>query len=319
MLEASRELAQLQRELAVPAAAPADEAAAARWQRKGLARWDFGDLPPAVVVAQRPQPLTMYPALVDADGRVDLALVPPGPAAVALHRSGVRQLLVKALPQQAALIRDRTLTNRSLVLAYHGVGASAALVDDVLRAAAEAAFELDPPVRSESEFAGRLARGRARFVAEAESLHELLGEILPLQRTLRRALEAGAEKDAHMRIRAELAAQVDELVGPRMLTDTPPEWRLHLPRYLRAAMQRWDKRGQRSEPDLAAEVAAAVARLAQWRAAQPRGAAWPAAVVEYRWLIEELRVSLFAQQLGTARPVSSKRLEQAWRKAMTSA
>jgi ATP-dependent helicase HrpA len=53
----------------------------------------------------------------------------------------------------------------------------------------------------------------------------------------------------------------------------------------------------------------------QWRAARPEGT-WPAAIVEYRWLVEELRVSLFAQQLGTARSVSSKRLEQAWRKAL---
>ena len=61
---------------------------------------------------------------------------------------------------------------------------------------------------------------------------------------------------------------------------------------------------------------AAAARLDHWRVSQPPGAPWPAGVVEYRWLLEELRVSLFAQQLGTARPVSAKRLEQAWRKAI---
>ncbi|RPI58123.1 MAG: DUF3418 domain-containing protein [Lysobacterales bacterium] len=121
-----------------------------------------------------------------------------------------------------------------------------------------------------------------------------------------------------MGVRAELAAQLAELVGPRMLTDTPREWRRHLPRYLRAAEQRWAKRGQRNEPKLAAEVRAATARLDHWRASQPPGAPLPAGVVEYRWLLEELRVSLFAQQLGTVRPVSAKRLEQAWRNAIAS-
>jgi ATP-dependent helicase HrpA len=87
---------------------------------------------------------------------------------------------------------------------------------------------------------------------------------------------------------------------------------------LRAAAQRWDKRGQRDEPKLADELRTAVARLERWRASQPPGTPWPAAVVEYRWLLEEFRVSLFAQQLGTARPVSAKRLEQAWRKALAS-
>jgi ATP-dependent helicase HrpA len=317
-LGASRELTALQRELGVPVGAAAVAAAPDRWRRSGLTRWDFGDLPPQVVVAQRPHPLTLYPALVDVDGRVDLTLQPPGAAAVELHRRGVRRLLVKAMPQQAALIAKRTLADRALLLAYHGVGDNAALVDDLLLAAAEQAFELDPPVRAEAEFTARLERGRAQLVAEADALRTLLGEILPLQRTLRRALAAG-NKDAHEAVRAELAAQLAELVGPHMLTRTPREWRSHLPRYLRAAAQRWEKRGQRSEPALAAEARAAAARLEHWRAAQPPGAPWPAGIVEYRWLLEEFRVSLFAQQLGTVRSVSAKRLEQAWRKALASA
>jgi ATP-dependent helicase HrpA len=191
-------------------------------------------------------------------------------------------------------------------------------LDDLLLASVEQAFELDPPVRTEAEFDALLKRGRAQLVAEADALRALLREILPLQRSLRRELDAAANKNAHADVRAELAAQLGELVGPRMLTDTPREWRQHLPRYLRAAEQRWEKRGQRKEPELAAEARTAAARLVHWRASQPPGAPWPSGVVEYRWLLEELRVSLFAQQLGTARSVSAKRLEQAWRKAMTS-
>ena len=178
----------------------------------------------------------------------------------------------KRLPQQAAFIRERMLADRALVLAYHGVGDSAALVDDLLLAAAEQAFELDPPVRTEQEFSARLARGRGQLVAEADALRELLGELLPLQRVLRRELEAAAKSDAHANVRTELAAQLVELVGPRMLTDTPREWRRHLPRYLRAAEQRWQKRGQRNEPQLAAEVRAAAARLDHWRARRSRRA-----------------------------------------------
>jgi ATP-dependent helicase HrpA len=318
VLGAGRDLAALQLELGAARAADSVEAPAC-WQRTGLTRWDFGDLPPTVVVAQRPQPLTLYPALVDVDGRVDLRLEPPGPVAVAAHRAGVRRLLLKALPQQASLIRDRALADRALLLAYHGVGDNAALVDDLLLAAAEQAFELDPPARNEAEFAELLKRGRSQLVAEADRLRALLGEILPLQRSLRRALDATPNKDAHASVRADVAAQLARLVGPRMLTETPPGWRPHLPRYLRAAEQRWEKRGQRKEPELAAEVRTAAARLEHWRRTQPPAAPWPDGVVEYRWLLEEFRVSLFAQQLGTVRPVSAKRLEQAWQKAIASA
>jgi ATP-dependent helicase HrpA len=318
VLGAGRDLAALQRDLGAPPRGDAIEAPA-RWHRTGLTRWDVGDLPPTVVVAQQPQPLTLYPSLADVDGRVDLRLEPPGPAAVAVHRAGVRRLLLKALPQQTALIRDRTLADRALLLAYHGVGDNAALVDDLLLAAAEQAFELDPPPRLDAEFAALLKHGRAQLVPEADALLALLGEILPLQRSLRRALDAAGKKALHASVRADIASQLAGLVGPRMLTDTPREWRPHLPRYLRAAEQHWEKRGQRKEPELAAEVRKAAARLEHWRGTQPAGAPWPGGIVEYRWLIEEFRVSLFAQQLGTVRPVSAKRLEQAWRKAIANA
>jgi ATP-dependent helicase HrpA len=318
-LAAGRDLAALQRDLeAGQAGAEIAAAAPARFKRANLQRWDVGDLPESVVVPQRPLDLVLYPCLVDDASRVDLTLQPPGPVAEALHRAGVRRLLLKTLPQQAALIRDRTLADRELVLNYHGVGDGAALVDDLLCASAEQAFELDPPVRTAAEFAVRLERGRARLVAEAEALRALLGRILPLQRAVRGALDAAA-RDAHTNVRAELAAQLAELVSVRMLTDTPREWRAQLPRYLRAAEQRWQKRAHRDEPRLATEVRTAAARLTQWRASRPEDLPWPAAIVEYRWLVEELRVSLFAQQLGTARSVSSKRLDQAWRKALADA
>ncbi len=220
VLGASRELAVLQRELGAGPGTAAVEAAPARWQRTGLTRWDFGDLPPTVVVAQRPRALTLYPALVDVDGRVDLGLEPPGAAAVALHRGGVRRLLLKALPQQAALIRDRTLADRALVLAYHGVGDGEALVDDLLLRRGDAG------VRARSARAhGRGIRGAprraaaAQLVAEADALRELLSEILPLQRALRRELETAAKSDAHANVRTELTAQLAGLVGPRMLTE----------------------------------------------------------------------------------------------------
>jgi ATP-dependent helicase HrpA len=317
VVAAGRELRALQRELGAAADAVLDASTApAAFKRTNLQRWDFGDLPESVSVAHRPRDLLLYPCLIDVAGRVDLKLEAPGPIAVARHRAGVRRLFLKALPQQAALIRDRTLADRALVLGYHGVGDGAALVDDLLSASAEQAFELEPPVRTASEFAARLERGRAQLVPEADALRALLAELLPLQRTLRRALEAASKTGAHAAVRDELAAQLDELVSTRMLTETPREWRAELPRYLRAAELRWLKRGQRDEPKLAEEARAAAARLTRWRASQPEGAPWPPAMVEYRWLVEELRVSLFAQQLKTVRPVSSKRLEQAWRNAL---
>ena len=200
------------------------------------------------------------------------------------------------------------------MLGFHGIGAMGELVDDVLCAAAEHAFALEPPIRTQAAFDAALRKGRSEFVPAADELRALLTEVLPLHRKLRRDLEAAdARSEA---VRADIAAQIDALVGPRFLTATPAEWRRHLPRYLKAAELRWDKRGQRQERELAAQVHAAAARLEHWRSSVPEGWPWPNAMVEYRWLIEELRVSLFAQALGTVRPISAKRLEQLWRRAV---
>jgi len=314
---AGRDLRVLQRDVrgvsvAEPGAAVSGSTEA--WRRSGLTQWDCGDLPDTVMVAQRPRDLVLSPSFVDVDGRVDLQLLPPGPLATATHRAGVRRLLLKAMPQQTALVRDATLADRALVLAYHGVGPSAALVDDLLCASAEDVFALEPPIRDRATFVARLNGGRAGFVAAAEALRKLLREVLPLQRDLRRALDTG--QGAQPEVRADIATQLDALLGERFLTQTPRAWRQHLPRYLKAAEQRWQKRGHRQEPDLAAQVRTAAERFERWRAALPPGWPWPPAMLEYRWLLEELRVSLFAQALGTVRPVSAKRLEQAWHKAL---
>jgi ATP-dependent helicase HrpA len=313
----SRDLRVLQREGPAPTRTRAAAAASpTAWQRSGLSQWDCGSLPETVTVTQRPRDLVLYPALVDVDGRVDLTLLPPGAAAMARHRNGVRRLLLKGVPQQTAMVRESVLAERELVLAYPGIGSTAELVDDLLGAAAEAAFALDPPVRDAAAFAERLAAGRAALVPAAEALCALLRDALPLVRRLRRSLVMATDTAAA--VRDDISVQLDRLVGPRFLTDTPPEWRRHVPRYLRAAEQRWQRRGHTREREAAAALDAAQGRLEQWRSHWPTDWPWPAALIEYRWLIEELRVSLFAQSLGTARAVSAKRLEQAWQRALES-
>jgi ATP-dependent helicase HrpA len=317
---AGRDLRALQREWASGAeAATVREAAPTAWARSGLTQWDFGDLPERVAVAQAPQRLALYPALEERDGRVDLQLLPPGPLAVARHRAGTRRLLLHALPQQSALIRRQTLASRPLALSYHGIGTSETLVDDLLTAAADECFPLDPPIRTRAAFAAALDKGRGDLVPTAERLRALLVDVLGAYRELRRALD-GPANAARRGARDDIAAQIARLIRPGFLTATPAAWRRHLPRYLAAAQLRWQRLATRPGRDaqLQAEARAAEERLEAWARAYPADWPWPDAVVEYRWLLEELRVSLFAQSLGTAAPVSAKRLAQAWERAVAS-
>jgi ATP-dependent helicase HrpA len=323
VLGAGRDLRALQREwldARAARAAPAPSAGASDpWTRANLARWDFGDLPDTVALRQAGRDVQLYPSLLDERGRVDLRLLPPGLAAVEQHRGGARRLLLKNVPQQAALIRERALKDRELLLVYHGVGSAEELVEDLTFASVDEAFALAPPIRTRAAFDAALDAGRAEVVAKADALRALLRDTVTLARELRRDMKAAEGKAAQPAIREEIVAQLVDLVGPRTLSATPPDWRKHLPRFVRGARARWDKRGQRQDAELAAQIHTAAAPLERWRTEWPEGWPWPAAVVDYRWLIEELRVSLFAQQLGTSRPVSAKRLEQAWRRALDAA
>src|SRR5690606_34302223 len=158
VIAAGRELAVLQRRFGRSAARP--PAPDSEWSRQAVGRWDFADLPESVRVEQYGTELALYPALLDVDRRVDLELIAPGPAAAVRHRLGVRRLLLKQLPQQTEMVRRRVLDDRELVLSYHGVGIGDALVDDVVSAAADDAFDLDAPIRTAAEFGARLERGR---------------------------------------------------------------------------------------------------------------------------------------------------------------
>src|SRR5690606_12869341 len=171
VVAAGRDLPALQRR-EMRAARPARRAArpgtpGARFERTGIVRWELGDLPERVTVAQAPRPVELYPALVDDDGRVDLRLLPPGPGAVERHRAGVRRLALAQLPQQVALIRRDTLARRELVLGFHGIGSGDDLVEDVIAASADESFVLDPPVRTQAAFTAAVDAGRAELVANA--------------------------------------------------------------------------------------------------------------------------------------------------------
>src|SRR5690606_6601807 len=198
-------------------------------------------LPDSVRVEQYGTKLALYPALLDVDGRVDLELIAPGPAAAARHRLGVLRLLLKQLPQQTDVIRRRVLDDRELILSYHGVGSGDQLVDDVISAAADEAFDLDAPVRTAAAFDLRLEQGRAEIVPAAERLIELARGVLAEHRILKRRLEREGARLPDAAV-DDIAEQLDALVRPGFLRATPARWRTHLTRYLKAAGLRLDKR-----------------------------------------------------------------------------
>jgi ATP-dependent helicase HrpA len=283
------------------------------FERKGMKRWESGDLPETLTVVRKGQRLTGYPALVDDGDSVSLALLDTAEAAQRSTRAGVVRLVRFALADTLARWEKSPPGFAQAVLAFKGAIAADRLAADLSTAICDRAFVGDDPLpRTEAAFAEQVKRARTRLPAVAEGAHRLLGAIASAYQGLSHRL--AALPPAHSRFAADVRAQRDALVHPGFFVDTPWDRLQHLPRYLGALDRRLGK--YLEEPARDARHAASVAAL--WlrykeRAERNRsaGRADPA-LEDFRWLLEELKVSLFAQELKTPSPVSYKRVEKAW-------
>jgi ATP-dependent helicase HrpA len=171
---------------------------------------------------------------------------------------------------------------------------------------------MDPLPRTAAEFEARREQARARIALVAQEFARLAAQILGEYAQLQKKL-AAANK-GFPAIVADVQAQCAALLGKNFIVDTPFERLQHFPRYLKAAALRLDK--------ARADAARDARNLAEWQAlakpwqrenaARAKAGVGDAFLDEFRWLLEELRVALFAQELRTPTPVSVKRLQKTW-------
>jgi ATP-dependent helicase HrpA len=311
-LAADRDLAALRARLG-EAAQLSFAAAGPSIERKGMRAWDFGDLPETLSVVRKGARLTGYPALVDDETSVSIALLDTREAADSATRAGVLRLLRFALKDALARYEKGGPGFAQAALALKTVVSTDRLLADVLAAIVDRAFLGDDPLpRSENAFADQVKRARTRVPAVAEGAFRLLGAIATEHSALTQRL--AAVPPAHARFAAGLRGERDALVYPGFFAATPWAQLVHLPRYLKAADRRYVRHLERPDRDArhAGELASFWTRYRE-RADKARAAgAMPPALEAFRWLLEELKVSLFAQELKTPFPVSWKRVQKAW-------
>jgi ATP-dependent helicase HrpA len=263
--------------------------------------WTMGDLGELMELERGGQTLVGYPALVDAGDGVTLQVLDSPEKARDAHRAGVRRLL-------AIAFRDRI---RDLERDFARDLALGPLKAELVVAALERTFLADSLPMTQADFARRLEEGRSRFNLIAQEIAHAARGILAEQAALARRLDQ-MEK-AFARPVADVRQQLGRLLAPGWLADTPWERLQHLPRYLKAAALRLDK--LRADPERDSRLYAELARLEQpyrreLHSKNRREA--DADFQQFGWLLEELRVSLFAQELKTPVPVSAKRLTKLW-------
>jgi ATP-dependent helicase HrpA len=304
------------------AAKPAPPQAALANQR--YTSWTFGELPELLEIQKGGQTLIGFPALVDQSGvagggdGVSIEVFDEPNVAAAKHRAGLRRLFALQIKDALKYLEKNIPDLQKMAVAYMlvgrnpdgtGGGAVEGLRDQIIAVALDRAFLLDPLPTNEFDFKRRVEEGRGRLTLIANEVARLASTIL-----LDYAVAARKIKDTKNApdAVADATQQLQRLMPKRFLTDSPWAQLPHFSRYLKAITARLDK--YRADP---ARDAARLTELRPqdqryWRLVAERKGVTDDRMLEFRWLLEELRVSFFAQELRTPQPVSVKRLDKAW-------
>jgi ATP-dependent helicase HrpA len=285
--------------------------------RSGIQRWDFDVLPEESRAVQAGVEIVSYPALVTSGEQVAIELFDYPEQAAWAHRAGVIRLCRLASRDQEKYLRKQLLRGNAFSLMLAGAGLERApLVDDMVNAAYAQALEL--PLlggpRTRTEFEAVLAHGRNQVVSRANELEAILHNTLEKLSAVRAWLaggKAGGQGDTARDIEQQLAG----LFAPGFMAETPVVWLQQYPRYLKALAHRCERYSGQFEKDQrhTAELVALMEPLDAAATQRDLLLQRCAGAQQYRWLLEEYRVSLFAQQLGTKQAVSGKRLRVLWR------
>ncbi|KVN18796.1 MULTISPECIES: ATP-dependent RNA helicase HrpA [unclassified Burkholderia] len=292
-----------------PAAQAGAAAAGATALYENLTTWNFGTLPELLEIHRRGETLVGYPALVDRGTHCDVEVFDSPDEAARVHRAGLRRLFALQLKEPVKYLEKNLPGLREMAMQYMSLGTQDELRDQLIATALDRACLQDPLPDDDASFHARRDEGRSRLNLLAQEIARLVGQILAEYAGLAKKLaQAKPFPAAHADMQGQLAA----LVGKRFVVDTPYAQLAHFPRYLKGIALRIDK--LKADPARDARQAAELQPLAQHyqRSAAQRGGVADARLAEFRWLLEELRISLFAQELRTPMPVSVKRLYKVW-------
>ncbi len=297
-------------------AQPAAKPAAPAGQR--YTAWTFGELPELMEIKKAGQTLIGFPALIDGGDAVSIEVFDEPEVAAAKHRAGLRRLFALQIKDALKYLEKNIPDLQKMAVAYMQVGRNAdgtgggtqeELRSQVIDVALDRAFLLDPLPTDEYAFKRRLEEGRGRLTLIANEVARLASTIL-----IEFAAAARKIKDTKNAPEATQDAQqqLARLMPKNFIAIAPWTQLAHYARYLKAITLRLDK--YRADPARDAAKLAEVRPQEQryWRLVAERKGQVDSRMQELRWLLEELRVSFFAQELRTPQPVSVKRLEKLW-------
>ena len=315
MLGAGRNLAQLKAEFGKQAQATfqqlatRDQDVASVLAQDEIVEWSFGVLPELLEIRRKSQTVVGYPALIDKGAACALDVFDDPHTAKVAHRRGLLRLFKLALRDQVKFLEKNLHDLTKLGMLYLTLGTQEQLRDQIIDCALERACMAEPWPLEAQAFELRRQEGKAKVGLLAQEVARAAAAILEGWGAAQRKLpQAKANASAYQ----DMQTQLSQLVTADFIARVPDAQFAHLPRYLKAVVARIDK--LRSDPVRDARLMSEMAPLLT-QYARVRGALKGApdqGLDEFRWLLEELRVALFAQELRTPMPVSVKRLQKAF-------
>ncbi|TFW36201.1 ATP-dependent RNA helicase HrpA [Massilia horti] len=289
------------------AAAPAPSAPAAS-QHTNITSWTFGELPELLEINQGKLTLIGFPALVDKGTHADLEVFDDPNVAARTHRIGLRRLFALQFKEQLKFAEKNIPGLQQMGMQFMALGTQEELREQIVNKAIEIACLQDPLPHDAASFNKRKDEGKGRLGLLINEVARLAGQILAEFHGLPKKLQGLPQAAA-----SDMQAQLQGLVHKRFISDNEYSQLAHFPRYLKAMNVRLEKLRANATRDaqLMAEWQNAANQFQRSVRNQPIKNIDPR-MVEFRWMLEELRVSLFAQELRTPMPVSVKRLQKVW-------
>ncbi|WP_240642693.1 ATP-dependent RNA helicase HrpA [Pseudidiomarina mangrovi] len=273
--------------------------------------WQFGTLPEVLEQQQRGFAIKAYSALVPAAEGVRQELFDSAERAAFEHRTGLRKLLLLQLPSPIRHLQQSLSNRAKLAMYYNPWGKVDELIDDCIVAALDECIEQIGDVRDAQRFTRLYDLARAELNDRVTAMAQLVEPVLVLSQQLRKRLK-GSMNLQLVQAYGDIAQQLDRLVKPGFVSAAGSARLRDIERYMKAVERRLDKVAVDPNKDRLHTLTID----ALWQSYQQLLASWPKhkpqpeKLRELPWMIEELRVSFFAQQLGTRYPISQQRINQ---------
>ncbi len=270
--------------------------------------WDFGDFIDTTQITRAGQTITVFNALHDEGDAVTRRIFDTREEAQAAHRKGLTRLFMLALKEQVKFLEKSLPGLQALAMQFMPFGNQQDMLRQILAVTFERCCLMEPLPSNEKEFLARSKDAKGRISLVAQEIVRLAAAVLTEHAQAQKALQAAK---SHAQAAQDMRSQLDALLGKTFIERTSYERLQHLPRYLKAINVRLEK--LRANPARDAQQQAQLQPLQQqWqrRISAQQGEADPR-LEDFFWLMQELRVSLFAQELKTPVIVSVKRLEKA--------